>query len=379
MFKKILLLFISFSFIACQNGSQKKLQKTIAQGDTLSIEYADGFEIVDYSDFKLVIVKNPWPNAEKSFTYLLAEKNAKLPEGLEYDAKIQVPVQEIVVTSTTHIPALEALQVEKTLVGFPTLNFISSSKTRQLIDAGKVQELGTNQSLNTEILLSLHPDVVVGFAVNGNNKAFNMVQKTGIPVMYNGDWTETKPLGKAEWIKFFGALYNKLPEATQLFEQIEEDYLEAKKLAQSATQKPSVLSGAMYRDRWYLPYGNSWHGQFIEAAGGNYIWKDTRGNGSIELSFEKVFEKGQNADIWIAPGGFASYKQLLESSAHYKKFKAFQNKKIFGYAGVKGPTGGVIFYEKAPLRPDLVLKDLIKIFHPELLPNYELTFYKPLP
>lgn len=376
--KKIILLFISFGFIACQNSSHKKLQEILSQGDTLSVDYATGFEIVAYDGFKLLTVKNPWPKAEKSFTYALVQEGSTIPKGLDYDAKISVPVEEIVVTSTTHVPSLEALGVENTLVGFPNLDFISSPKTRKLIEAGKIQELGTNQSINTEILLTLQPDVVVGFAVNGNNKAFNTIQKTGIPVIYNGDWTEKKPLGKAEWIKFFGVLYNKLPQATEVFEEIKKDYLSAKKLAQSATKKPRVLSGSMYRDRWYLPYGDSWMGKFIKAAGGNYIWKNTHGNGSIALSFEQVFEKAQKAEFWIAPGGFTSYEQLIESSDHYKEFKVFQHKKIFGYAGNKGPTGGVIFFERAPLRPDLVLKDLIKIFHPELLPDYELTFFKPL-
>lgn len=355
------------------------MEKTVLQGDTISIDYATGFEIVDYDTFKLVIVKNPWPKAERNFTYLLAEEGSDIPSNLEYDAKINVPIKEIVVTSTTHIPALEALQVENTLVGFPSLDFISSEKTRKLIDAGKIRELGSNQSINTEILLTLQPDVVIGFAINGDNKAFNTIQKNGIPVMYNGDWTEKHPLGKAEWIKFFGVLYNKLPEATSLFEEIEKEYSNAKKLVEAATGNPSVLAGAMYRDRWYLPYGNSWMGKFIEAAGGEYVYAKTHGNGSIELSFAQVFEKAQKADSWIAPGGFTSYDQLLKNSEHYKKFTAFQTKKIYGYASVKGPTGGVIFYERAPLRPDLVLKDLIKIFHPSLLPDYKMTFFKPLP
>ncbi|HET8838130.1 MAG TPA: ABC transporter substrate-binding protein [Flavobacteriaceae bacterium] len=375
--KKIIFLFLTLGFFSCQDH-QKELAAVLAHGDTLNVEYANGFEIVEYEGFKLVTVKDPWPQAEKSFTYLLAEKDAEIPEAVEYDEKIQIPVEKIVVTSTTHIPSLETLGVEKTLKGFPSLGYISSSKTRDLIDAGKIQELGTNQNINTELLLEIQPDVVVGFSVNGNNKAYDLVRKNGIPVVFNSDWTEQNPLGKAEWIKFFGALYNKLPEATAAFEKVEKAYLEAKKLAKSTAEKPRVLAGAMYRDQWFLPYGNSWQGHFIEDAGGEYVYGKTTGNGSIALSFEKVFQDGKDADIWIAPGNFTSYSQLLKSSEHYRKFKAFQNKQIYNYAGVVGRTGGVLYYEFAPNRPDLVLKDLIKIFHPELLPNYSLAFFKSL-
>lgn len=375
--KKIIFLFFFLAFFACKDD-QKELKMAWANADTLSIDYAKGFEIVEFEGFKLVTVKDPWPQAEKSFTYLLAEKGAEIPEALEYDERIRIPVEKIVVTSTTHIPSLETLEVEKTLKGFPTLGYISSSKTRELIDAGKVQELGTNQQINTELLLAIQPDVVVGFSVNGNNKAYDLVRKNGIPVVFNSDWTEQNPLGKAEWIKFFGALYDKLPEATAAFEKVEKAYLDAKTLAKSAAEKPRVLAGAMYRDQWFLPYGNSWQGDFIEDAGGEYIYGKTKGNGSMALSFEKVFEDGKDADIWIAPGNFTSYSQLLKSSEHYRKFKAFQNKQVYNYAGVVGKTGGVLYYEFAPNRPDLVLKDLIKIFHPELLPNYSLAFFEPI-
>ncbi|HET8810081.1 MAG TPA: ABC transporter substrate-binding protein [Flavobacteriaceae bacterium] len=378
MFKKTVLLFIGFGLFSCQNNPKRSTTEILSQGDTLLVDYAKGFEIMEYDDFKLVTVKNAWPETEKKFTYLLAEKDAIVPGKLKYDEKITVPIDEIVVTSTTHIPSLERLGVAKTLVGFPTLDYISSEKTRALIEAGKIQELGSNQSLNTEILLELQPDVVVGFSVNGNNKAFQILQKSGIPVVYNSDWTEKNPLGKAEWIKFFGAFYNKLPEAKAAFQEIEKAYLQAKKLTKSANQKPTVLSGAMYRDRWYLPSGESWQAAFIKAAGGNYFYAETHGNGSLALSFEQVFQQAKDADIWIAPGNFTSYEQLLSSSEHYKKFKAFQAKKIYNYAGVTGATGGVLYYEFAPNRPDLVLKDLIKIFHPELLPDYELTFFKSL-
>ena len=378
--KKIGFLFALILLFNCKEQPKNTSSKTPthAKAEIVEISYAEGFSITNFEDFKIVKVNSPWPKAEKEFTYVLAEKNVQLPDTLQFDQKVTIPIKKIVVTSTTHIPSLESLGQENTLIGFPHLDYISSEKTRNLIQEGKVEEIGENEHINTEVLLNLNPDVVIGFAVEGGNKTFETVNKSGIPVVYNGDWTETDPLGKAEWIKFFGAFYNQEQKAEEIFNEIEEEYLSAKKLAQQAENQPSILAGSMYKDVWYLPYGNSWQAQFIKDAKANYLYAETNGNGSISAAFESVLDKAQNADFWIAPGSFTSYEQMQNASEHYQEFNAFQQQKIYSFAGVKGETGGVLYYELAPQRPDLVLKDLIKIFHPELLTNYETTFFKAL-
>jgi iron complex transport system substrate-binding protein len=132
----------------------------------------------------------------------------------------------------------------------------------------------------------------------------------------------------------------------------------------------------MSRDIWNLPAGDSFVAQFLKDANLEYLWKDSKGKGSLSLSFESVFEKGKNANFWIAPGYFSSKDELLESNQIYAEFDAFKNDKIYTPTLKKGKTGGVIYYELAPTRPDLVLKDLIKITQPDLLPNYTLTFFE---
>ncbi len=347
-------------------------------GDNFSVEYAKGFSIKQFDGYKLLTVKDPWPKADKNFTYLLAEDKASIPSEVKYDHKVTIPVKKIVVTSTTHIPSIEILNEEKSLVGFPGLDYISSEKTRARISEGLVTELGQNESINTEILISLNPDLVIGFTIDGNNKTFNTIQKVGIPVIYNGDWTEESPLGKAEWIKFFGAFYNKDDQASTKFNEIKDSYLSSKELAKNAKSRPTVLSGSMYKDQWYVPYGNSWQAQFIKDANANYIYEDTKGSGSIALSFESVLDKSEDAEYWVAPGQFQSFQQLMETSSHYAQFQAVQNKKVYTYSNSLGANGGVLYYELAPARPDLVLKDLISIFHPKLLPEYQPTFFKVL-
>lgn len=364
--------------VSCKEQENKETKNSAPQGKEVVINYANGFSITNYEDYKIIKESSPWPKAEEEFTYVLAKKGVELPEGLSYNERVTIPVEKMVVTSTTHIPSLESLGVENTLVGFPNTKYVSSKKTRALIDEGKVKELGKNEAINTEVLLNIQPDVVIGFAMEGGNKTFNIIQKSGIPVVYNGDWVEADPLGKAEWIKFFGAFYNKEELASSIFNDIENSYNEAKKLAANAKHQPSVLCGSMYKDVWYLPYGDSWQAKFIKDANAKYIYSDTEGSGSISMAFESVLENAKDAEFWIAPGSLKAYEAMSNSSKHYEKFEAFQQKEIYSFAGVKGETGGVLYYELAPNRPDLVLKDLIKIFHPDLLTDYETTFFKPL-
>lgn len=373
--KPLVCFLIALSFFAC-----KKADKSVNEDEhytEVEIKYANGFSIHIYPKFTKLIVHSPWQNAEKDLVYLLVDKDKGVPEHIAYDALIQLPIEKLVTTSTTHIPSLITLNKIDKLVGFPNLDFISSVEARTLIDAGEVKELGKNEALNTEILLSVKPDVVFSFAIEGRNKTLNQIQKSGIPVVYNGDWLEKDVLGKAEWIKFFGAFLGELELSVETFEKIEADYISLKEKAEKAKKKPTVISGAMHQDRWYLPYGSSWQAQLFNDANADYIYKDTQGKGSAAFSFETILEDAKEAEFWISPAQFTSYSQLLESNIHYREFEAFQDRTIYTMALTTGETGGVLFYELGPNRPDLVLKDLVKIFHPGLIENEAFTFFKP--
>jgi iron complex transport system substrate-binding protein len=362
-------------FIQCKKETPSNKNETHHKNE---IQYAKGLEIYKYKDFSIVKITNPWPESKENFTYILQEKNGIIPDSLKKYEQISVPIQSIVVTSTTHIPALELLEVENTLIGFPNTDYISSEKTRKLIDAGKVREVGKNESLNTEVLIDIKPDVIVSFGLNNSNPTLNNLQKSGLKVMLNGDWTEQSPLGKAEWIKFFGALYGLDAKADAIFSKIEKEYNTTLALAKKATTKPTVLCGAMYENQWYVPQGDSWAALFLKDAQSNYLWANIKGTGSLSVPFETILEKAQNAEFWIAPGDFSTLKQMSDSNAHYNQFASFKNKKVYSYAVNKGATGGIVYFELSPSRPDIVLKDLIKIIHPELVPDYELFFFQKL-
>ncbi|HEX8577448.1 MAG TPA: ABC transporter substrate-binding protein [Flavobacterium sp.] len=364
--------FLTLSFISCkQNEEKPTLAVPKAQN---AIRYASGLSIMAYPDFSIVKISNPWPEAKKDFVYILKKKNAVIPDSLSHHVIINVPLQSIVVTSTTNIPYLEMLHADNKLMGFPHTDYISSVATRKRVDAGLVKNVGQNEQLNIEQLIDLAPDLIVTFAVDNNNPALENLKKSGLKVLVQGDWMEQSPLGKAEWIKLYGALFSKEKEADAIFDKIEADYKKSLAIVKNTPAKATVMYGLMYQNQWFVARGDSWAGQFLKDSRVNYLWKDEKGSGSLSLSFEKVLEKAKNADFWIAAGSFKTLAELEESNPHYNQFAAFKNKNVYTFESNLGATGGAIFYELAPSRPDLVLKDYIKIFHPELLPHYELTF-----
>ncbi|MFM1754669.1 MAG: hypothetical protein RLZZ236_1608 [Bacteroidota bacterium] len=374
--QKLILLITVLLHSGCkQNNALPEGTKSSIKNE---IHYAKGLEIYHHKGYSILKITHPWPDAKTSFTYILQEKNGIIPDSLQQYPRISVPVQSIVVTSTTHIPALELLGVENTLIGFPNTDFISSPKTRKRIDSGNVKEVGTNETLNLEILIDMAPDVIVSFGLNNSNPTLDNLQKSGLKVLLNGDWNEQSPLGKAEWIKFFGALYGLDAKAKTIFTSIEKGYQTTLALAQKAKYKPTVLSGSMYQDQWFVPQGESWMALFLKESQSNYLWANTTGTGSLTLPFETILEKAQTAEFWVAPGDFSSLNEMNKSNPHYAKFEAFKNKKVYSYASHKGAKGGILFFEWSSTRPDWVLKDLIAIFHPELLPNHRAYFFEKL-
>ena len=375
--KNFAVLFLIFTILSCKENSETKVEVTQESLVSQKIEYAEGLSIDNHKTFKEIKVSSAWPDADE-FSYILYPKGSKKPKASKNAIFIEVPVERLVVTSTTDIPMLEFLNSETKLVGFPHTDYISSEKTRSLIDHNKIKELGKERNLNTEIVLELDPDLIIGFSATGDTKSYDLIEKTGIPVVMNGSWTEQHPLGRAEWIKFIAAFLGKEKEAKTIFDQIKNDYNTAIDIAKNATTKPTVLSGGLFKDVWYTPGGKSYVARFLEDANTNYLWKETDKTGSLALSFESVLEKGQNAELWIGPGSSNSLAALAKKNHKYKLFNAFKNENIYSSTLKMGDKGGLLYYELGPMRPDLILKDIIKIAHPDLLKNYELYFFEKL-
>lgn len=368
----LILFGLALMIISC--NKPKKEIKHNNEPDSL-IKYAKGFDIQIYKGYTKLIIKSPYPDATQYQEFILISD-----KRMDFDAdhKIYVPVKNLVATSTTHIPMIEILEETNSLIGFPTTDYISSKKTIERVKRGEIKDLGNEQDFNTEVLISLQPEVMVAYSMGKSSKLYENIEKNGIPVIYNGDWLEDSPLGRAEWIKFFGALYDKNEEADSIFRAIELEYLTAKKIALQAKTTPTIMSGVLYKDKWNLPAGQSFTAQLYEDANADYLWKTSEGQGSLVLSFETVFEKAEKAQYWIGCGYYTSLEEIAAANVHYEQFETFKTNEIYSFSKRRSENGGVEYFEFGPLQPDVILKDLIKVVHPELLPDYEPYFLQKL-
>jgi iron complex transport system substrate-binding protein len=347
--------------------------------EEIPLDYAEGFKVFQGEGFKLIEVTKAFPGSHEPFRYLIIEqKDIRKPEG-NFNAVITLPVKKVILTSTTHIPHLEYLEQSELLVGFPNLDLISSPKVRDLITQNRIKDLGIGAQTNFELAVDLEADWIMISTMGDDLKSLDLFKQAGIPAPINGEYLEQHPLGRAEWIKFTGALMGDWEKADSIFEEIKSAYLKSTELIQGReNNKPTVISGVMYNDIWYAPGAESWGAQLLEAAGGDYVFKEHPGTGSLQLSYEYVLEKAQNASIWIGAADQKTLFEMGQADPRYKHFKAFQDGQVYTYTLKKGPTGGIEYFELGYLRPDLILKDLIKILHPDQMPEYSPYFYNRL-
>ncbi len=377
MYKKYTLLLL----LVISGCKTDKKETPTAQENSLStykIEYAKGFTIQYFKGYKLVTIPQAWQGSKERFTYALVEKDTKIPVFGDAVQIINIPIKSIVCTSTSHLPLIEYLGVLDKLVGFPHTKYISSSEISKRIDEGKIKELGTESGLNIEMLMELSPDVVMDFGYGNEYDKYKSIQKVGIPVIMNADYMEETPLGRAEWIKFAGLFFDKEKEADSIFNVIKNKYNSLKKLAVNTSPKPTVYSGTMYGDVWYMPGGKNAGAYFVNDAGGNYLWKEDSIKGSLQLGFESVYSHAQQADFWVGMGSFNSLEEIKNTDERYGYFEAYKKENVYNYNAIMGKNGGNAFLELGYLRPDIVLADMIKILHPNLLPQHKLYFYKKL-
>ncbi|MEQ8924246.1 MAG: ABC transporter substrate-binding protein [Fulvivirga sp.] len=362
---------------ACSKNQQKEEVIKTHPSESLSLNYATGFEVHYYEGYKKVIVKKPFMNAESGLEYILSDNPQSLSEDLKSKSIIKTPINSIVCTSTTHIPFLDYLNESNSLVGFPTTDYISSEKMRQIIDNGQVAELGIDKEMNVERLVELDPDIVMGYTISGDLGQFNKINQLGIATVMNAEYLEEHPLGRSEWIKFVATFFNKEQLADSVFKVIEENYLKYQRLVARQNKKPTVLSGIVYGDTWYLPGGENYAAKLIDDAGGNYLWSSDSTRGFLELSFESVYEKAHEANYWIGVASFETLESIKKADVRYADFSAFKDGRVYTNNWRKGAKGGSEFLELGYLRPDLILADLIEIMHPELI-DHELYFHKKL-
>lgn len=234
--------------------------------------------------------------------------------------------------------------------------------------------------LDFERLYALQPDLVIvygtGIAEYDNHPK---LIEAGFRTVVFSNHMESTPLGRAEWIKFIAAFFDKEAEAERIFDEIVDAYAAQAGMARAQRERPSVFSGLFYRSSWYIAGGNSYMAAFIADAGGEYVWRDDRTAGSIPLDMEIVVNRAREADYWLDPGIPRSLEELSATDERFRVLKSFRNGNVYSNDAKTNEGGGNDFWETGVARPDLVLADLINIFHPELMLPHRPVWYRKLP
>ena len=347
--------------------------------DKVEVEYARGFEVEYFDTYKVVTVPEAWPGATEPFAYLLVQRGAQVPDGYENAMVVEVPVQSIITMSTTYLTHMENLGVLDTLVAHDSYDWLYSPTVRDMAEEQDLPAVGAGSMVNVELVLSLEPEVIMTYGSGSPDfDAHPTLLEAGLPVVMNADFLEPTPLGKAEWVKFIALFYNEEAEANELFSEVEEEYNALAEVAKNADGKPSVLINAPWNGTWVVGSGDSFIARYIADAGGRYIWEDTEGSSSLFLDIETVLDVASDAGYWINPGQWRSLDHALAEDSRFSEFLAFEAAQVFNNDKRRTEAGGSDYYESGAANPHIVLADLVKIFHPELVPDHEFYYYRRL-
>lgn len=338
---------------------------------------ADNFSISYHKSYQVITVKQPQVGS-KPERYVLVRCGAPKPKLSGKLAKAQqltTPVRTLFSASTTHLPNLEVLGKLDTLTGVGSKSTISSKAAAKRASSSKVTEFAKGGKADAEKIVSAKPDVVI---TGGDpDKAYGTVKKAGIPVLADAEFLESNPLGKAEWVKFFGALTGTEKKATKTFDKIAKKYHQAVRDVSGATKVSTVL-GQPYHGKWGMDPGGSFFGRMITDARGTWAWQKDKSTATKNVDLEKVLKRSRSAKVWITASNWISKSDVTKTDKRLKNFDAYQSGQVWAPSKQVNKAGGNNYYELGALRADLVIKDLIKILHPDQARGHTMVFYQKL-
>lgn len=344
---KFLLIIVLLFLINC------KREQKISTPETVSIS-----KLVDY-------------NEKESILHLKSG-------NFNYDFRNNlIPFKRIILLNASMVGYISELKAENLIIGVSSPEYIYSEKIHSLIKQGKIQNVGNEQKYDVEKIISLKPDVIFTNYIASFDNTYQLLKNNGIQVIFLDEYMEQNPLEKTAYIKLFGKLLGKDKLATTIYTNIEKNYNELKKLAATSKSKPKVLANEMYGDVWYMPGGKTFTANYIADASGDYILKQNTEEKAVTMSFEEVYAKSKQMNYWVNAGNHLSKQELLSINPFYAKIDVFKKGKVYG-VNAREKQKANDFFESGVVRSDLVLKDYVKIFHPELLPIYQLTYMKEL-
>lgn len=358
----LLVLFSVVSLASCGGGHSSS--HDISKGVEVELRHAENLKIETHPDFTEVTVRNPWDTLRTLQKYLLVPRDSTLPGHLPEGTVIRTPVTNALIYSTVHSSLIVELGCIDAIGGLCNTRYVNDTGLKSRLASGDIADCGISLSPDLEKILALRPQVIMLSPFENNDK-YAKVGELGIPIIECADYMESSPLGRAEWVRFYGMLFGCDEVSEQMFADTEQEYLRLKSIACSSGTRPAVLIDQRYGQVWNVPGGSSTMGQLIEDAGGSNPFDTYPQRGSVALSPEKVLGIAHDADIWFIRYNQDKDKDLAELAKDApvnSRFRAYRDGNVFACN-----TRYVDYYEETPFHPDRVLRDMIIFMHPGLL------------
>jgi iron complex transport system substrate-binding protein len=363
----------------CGQKAGKSPAQTAHLLKRMPVEYAHGFQIDYYDGYREVSIVDQAAGKADTLHYLLVDSGTAAPADRPGIPVIITPVRQFAVQSSVHVALADFVGVGDRITGLGNFKYINSPVVRQGIKTGKVKEIGVDSRINTELLISMRPGVLIAMTnPDASAGGYKPVSDAGIPVIPDAEWLETTPLGRAEWVKLVGAMVDREDSVAKKFDSVVRAYKQLAAIGSAATPKPTVLMNLPFKGTWYMPTGGNYMTQFLRDAGATYPWLDTKGTSSLSLTFEAVAPVALKADYWLADAYVNSKNDVLARDSRFGGFHAFQTGALYNNNNRVNDLGSNDYWESGIVNPQLILADLIRILHPGLLPQDTLYYYKQL-
>lgn len=391
--RKLFVIIIVAALTACGGGNPKQ---AASGADTLyNPRYAAGFTILSSGESSVIAIRNPWQGARDTQMQLFLSRNGEAaPDGFA-GVVAEAPLKRVVCMSSSYIAFIDALGEIDAVKGVSGGRYITNATIRERYARGEVRDVGYDSQMNYETLAVLDPDLVLIYGVAGRNSQLTAkMDELGIKYLYIGDYVENSPLGKAEWFVAFGEMFDKRAEAEKMFGNIVESYDATRdkvenyyaSLSQAAGStaagsttplKPVVMLNAPYRDTWYVPGDRSYIVRLVNDAGGEYVYAGVSDSEETRpVSIESAYISAARSQVWLNPGQAATLRDVKSLNPRFADIPAVASGRVFNCTARTTPDGGSDFWESGAVRPDVVLKDMVKMLCPDALPDHELYYFK---
>lgn len=371
-----IVLFVIVLFASCNGRSGSSYNETSADADSvMKLIKAELFAVEYHKDYKKAVVMNPWQKGEVlSIYYMVRSDSIQTPSD---GVKIKIPLEKAAAGSCCHVAFLDNLNQLSHVKGVCSPKLIYNPTVRDMVDKGECADLGDSFSINFEPTLMIWPDAIFATSYNQIDPYMDRVREAGIKIVKTVEWMEPDIIGRSEWIKFMAAFFDAEQSADSIFSSTVQQFDSLRKIASEVKERPKVLPGLTFKGTWYMPSGNSYMSRLFDYAGADYFFKNDTTDGSFPLSFEFVLKNFKDCDVWVGLD-LDTYSELIATDSRLSQFNAYQKREVFNNNKRRNSTGGNDFWESGFVHPELILKDLIIAFHPELMPGEETYFIKKL-